>query len=394
MSALALSIVGVGGYADVYLKAIRSLGPDVCQLRSVYVRNPERYERQISEIANEGIAVYHGFETMLEAERGKSALIVLPVGIDQHESLSILALESGYDVLCEKPLAATNASSDRMIATARNSGKRIAIGFQNIYSPSIQYIKNVRLSRSLGELIKAKTRFVYPRSTRYYTRNNWAGRLYVNGTPVFDSVFQNAGAHSLQNLLYVSGSSFQSSAVPAKIEAEQFRAYRIESADTQYLHITTEDGIELLAYGSHASHMRLESVAEFIFERGRLIWEGGNNGRVTLLTEDHSDTREAIDNGSIPIVEQMLKSVTEAVIQEKDFLCTPQNTKQHTGIIETVSTHFSIQTFAQDCIEDRSTDDLSDECILSVNGLNSIIIDAYQKEQSLMDSGANRLLDR
>ena len=47
----------------------------------------------------------------------------------------------------------------------------------------------------------------WPRYFNYYARNNWAGKLAMNGTWVFDSPVNNACAHYLNLALFWAGAA-------------------------------------------------------------------------------------------------------------------------------------------------------------------------------------------
>ena len=69
-----------------------------------------------------------------------------------HEEMTILALEAGKHVLCEKPLARTPAECRAMVAAAARSGKRLATGFNYRFYPSFRKARELLDSGLIGEL--------------------------------------------------------------------------------------------------------------------------------------------------------------------------------------------------------------------------------------------------
>src|SRR5262245_8364059 len=55
-----------------------------------------------------------------------AALVAVPPRF--HAPVSIQLLEAGIDVLCEKPLAATVADAERMVAAAAANGRLLMVG--------------------------------------------------------------------------------------------------------------------------------------------------------------------------------------------------------------------------------------------------------------------------
>nr|WP_255506335.1 Gfo/Idh/MocA family oxidoreductase [Mycolicibacterium sp. 018/SC-01/001] len=62
-------------------------------------------------------------------------------------------LEAGKHVLCEKPLAATAADGEAMVAAADRSDRVTAVGFTYRRSPAVEAIRRVLASGTLGDLV-------------------------------------------------------------------------------------------------------------------------------------------------------------------------------------------------------------------------------------------------
>ena len=67
---------------------------------------------------------------------------------DTHADLACTALEAGAHVFVEKPLAATVADAERVVATARRTGRKLVIGYILRHHPS--WIEFIRQARELG----------------------------------------------------------------------------------------------------------------------------------------------------------------------------------------------------------------------------------------------------
>jgi hypothetical protein len=145
---------------------------------------------------------------------------------------------------------------------------------------------------------------MFPRGRDYYRRNGWAGRVTTdNGEHVYDSPLNNAAAHYLHNMLYVLGPTRETSAWPAEVQAELYRANEIESYDTAALRCRTTCGTELLFYTTHAAPQRRGPVCRFEFEHAVVEYEDGHagqfvarfsDGRVVNYGEPEVDRKEKI----------------------------------------------------------------------------------------------------
>jgi len=76
-----------------------------------------------------------------------------------HEKISVLAMQTGKHVLCEKPLARTLAECDRMIETSAKTGKVLKCGFNHRHHPAILEAKRMADSGKLGELLFVRSRY-------------------------------------------------------------------------------------------------------------------------------------------------------------------------------------------------------------------------------------------
>jgi predicted dehydrogenase len=296
---LRVGLVGISGYGVRHLANLRTAEQEgLARLQAVVVQKPYREEhdeaRRTADLAARGVRVYESYEAMFSAERGSLDAVLIPVGIGHHAPMSIAAMRSGFHVYCEKPAAGSYAEALSMCRCAVECKRTLAIGFQNVASASIQRIKQIRVEGELGPLLSARCRVLWPRNAAYYERNAWAGKLSVNGKPIYDSPIQNAASHFLQNLLYVAGARRDESCVPVQIYAENARANAIESADTQFLRVRTAEAVELLFVATHACTEERHPVAEYRFEKGRIEWE--LSGLTRLYREGSRDPDETWDN--------------------------------------------------------------------------------------------------
>jgi predicted dehydrogenase len=73
-----------------------------------------------------------------------------------HAEISVAALESGKNVMCEKPMAKTAAEAKAMLDAAKASGKLLTIGYQNRFREDSLYLKKLCEAGELGDIYFAK----------------------------------------------------------------------------------------------------------------------------------------------------------------------------------------------------------------------------------------------
>lgn len=277
MQGVGIGVIGIGGFGATHIEAaLHCVEHGLGELSAVVARLPHnpafREAEREEELEKRGVRVYRSYEELLEGERGRLDLVTVPLGIALHEPVSVAALNAGYHVLCEKPAAGSSDEARRMIEAQRRSGRYLSIGFQHLLTPGIQGLKRAALDGRFGRLLEARTIVAWPRDSRYYARNEWAGRLSLAGRQLLDSPLQNAAAHFMQNMLYVAGPP-DGAARPVAVYAENYQANPIESADTQFLRVRTESGAHLVFAASHALRCAREPYSVFTFERATIAWD-------------------------------------------------------------------------------------------------------------------------
>lgn len=256
------AVVGVQGYSRIHLAGVQSLTEQGRgRLAASMLIDQADHPDMVAELEKNGTQVFDDYQTMLDACQGQVDIVTLPVPIHLHAAMSIAALNAGYHVLVEKPVTGASLPQvDELIAARDAAHRHCAVGFQALYSPLFQKLKQLIAAGELGKVQRIHGMALWPRNPSYYTRNNWAGKLTCDGQPVFDSPFNNAVAHQIMNLLFLASPVPGQAAYAGQIEAELFRAYAIESFDTGCLRARTASGVDLYFAASHACQTTVNPI--------------------------------------------------------------------------------------------------------------------------------------
>ena len=68
---------------------------------------------------------------------GKVDAVIVAAPTSFHESVGVYLLESGIDVLVEKPIAPTLEAADHLVAAARNNGRILQVGHLERFNPIV-----------------------------------------------------------------------------------------------------------------------------------------------------------------------------------------------------------------------------------------------------------------
>lgn len=290
-------IVGVGGFASRYLQALGALEQTgVARLAAAVVRNPDKYAPQVAALKSKGCVIYATLDEMLTQGRGRIDIVGVPTGIAQHAPMSKRAMEAGYPVLMEKPVAATIQEVSDLRRVERRTGRWCAVGYQFIYSSTIQWLKEKLLEGRLGAIREARTAIGWPRGTGYYARNPWAAQLQAEGRWVLDGPATNATAHHLTNMLYLAMAQRDGKEDISSVRAELYRARAVPGYDTSCIEVTLSDGARLLHYATHALDQAVEPFTDYMCERGTIRWEAEGNVAV-IRYDDGTSERHAGHTG-------------------------------------------------------------------------------------------------
>lgn len=123
---------------------------------------------------------YDNYEVMLQnADNLQVMVICTPNHL--HATQSILALNAGLHVLCEKPMALNYADCLLMIEAAKRSNKILHIVKQNRFNPPVEYTYNLIERGLLGKILSFQIQGIWNRPEKYYTDSPWKGKLSHDG---------------------------------------------------------------------------------------------------------------------------------------------------------------------------------------------------------------------
>ncbi len=254
---LSTAVAGIGGFGTTHHRALLELERQG-RVRVVGTCDPAlpRLEETIGalELTRRGVALYEGFEPMLDRHGAELQWLTVAAPIGCHAPMHRACVERGIACYLEKPPTLDPDELEEMIRRDATARYATQVGFNYIYQPFRHALKQRIMSGEFGRLLRVGYLGLWKRPLSYYARNAWAGRLMLeDGYILLDSCCGNAMAHHLHNILFFAGSEgLHSWALPARIEAELYRANAIEGADTVFARGVLENGVEICLSTTHA----------------------------------------------------------------------------------------------------------------------------------------------
>ena len=378
-----IAIIGVSGYGKIHLQLARA-GQERGEARitAATIINPRDEVATMAELGGHGCEIFTDYQEMLREHAGRIDLCLIPTGIHWHARMTMAALEAGANVLVEKPLAGSLAEAAEIRRTEQRTGRFVAVGFQDIYDPATNWLKEELQRGVIGEISSVRFLGIWPRPRSYYARNNWAGRLRVDGAPVLDSPLNNAFAHFVMLSLFYAEATLPV-ASPSLESVELWRAHAIESFDTAVVRSRTAAGVKLWFGASHACGEAIEPEIVITGRTGQAgwryetvaWWRATNGGTDSRPLQDITGARNAMFNAAL----QRLGNPATRI-------ATTELAAGHTAMIESIHAQGTIHSTPLASISWAGAKG-DNSALPNVQGLAEALRCSYAAEQTLAASG-------
>ncbi len=300
MNPVRIGIIGMGGFAGWHHNTVARL-EERGEAKLICTCDPHAplfvTQRESWRFAGRGVRVFDDYRAMLAACHHDLDMLVVPTPIQLHADMHRAGVELGLPVYLEKPPTLDYAELEDMITRDRLARKSSLVGFNFIIEKTRLALKSRILAGEFGAVRGATLAALWPRPADYFRRNNWAGRLMMDGRVVLDSCFGNALAHFVHNLLFwVGRDQLFSWAQPTAVRAELYRAHAIEGADTFFVEADTAAGETLRFALSHACAGASSQTETIVCEKATVRYIIGQqaevrwtDGKVERLTPETFD---------------------------------------------------------------------------------------------------------
>lgn len=138
MERIALMVWGAGFIARKWVEAATARAD--CEVVGIASRSPERAEELRQDFHLNGAAIYGGWEEAADQGRADGVIITVPQAL--HPAATLGALEAGWHVLVEKPLAVDMAGARDVYQATRTHPGLVVMANQNFrWRPHVQALR-------------------------------------------------------------------------------------------------------------------------------------------------------------------------------------------------------------------------------------------------------------
>ncbi len=271
-----LGIVGIGNMGSEHCRTILAGKCPEVELAAVADLRPER-RAWANETLPADTRVFASGSELIRSGTCEAVLVAVPHF--QHEEICIEALERGLDVLCEKPAAVRASQAERMILTAKQTGRTLTFMFNQRTNCIYRAMKQLLESGTLGKIKRVNWIITdWYRTQRYYDSGSWRATWAGEG----GGVLLNQCPHQLNLLIWLCGMPCK---VTAKCQEGKWHHIEVEDDVTAFLEFPGgASGVFVASTGDLPGTNRLEIDCE----RGKAVCEDGKV-RVRELEENERE---------------------------------------------------------------------------------------------------------
>ncbi|WP_107928682.1 Gfo/Idh/MocA family protein [Neisseria animaloris] len=228
------ALVGCGRISNNHFGSFEAL-KDQCEVVGVCDIDPANLQAAVERTGAKGYASYTEMLADTDAD-----IIVLTTPSGLHPDQAVQALEAGFHVVTEKPMATRLHDGERMVKAADKAGKRLFVVKQNRLNATLQMLKRAVEENRFGKICMVHLNVFWTRPQSYYDQGGgWRGTWEFDG-----GAFMNQASHYVDLMEWLIG--------PVQDVQAMISTHRdIEAEDTGVMNIRWRNG----ALGSMAVTM-------------------------------------------------------------------------------------------------------------------------------------------
>lgn len=183
-----VGIVGLGNIGHYHANRILDLGHDVVAGADINAKARARFAETYD------AATYESYTQLFHDADLDAVVVTTPNKF--HEEVAIAALDTGLDVLLEKPLAHSLESARRIVDAAADSDGFCMVGFNNRFANGVEVFKSYQREGRFGEITHVEANYIRRRGIP--GRGSWFTSKDIAGGGALIDI----GVHAIDLSLY------------------------------------------------------------------------------------------------------------------------------------------------------------------------------------------------
>lgn len=190
---LKIGIIGCGGIAtNKHMPALKKIAE--VEMVAFCDVIEERAEQAKEKFGTSDAKIYTDYQELLMDSTIDVIHVCTPNS--SHAEISIAGLHADKHVMCEKPMAKTSKEARDMLNAAKETGKKLTIGYQNRFRTDSQYLHEMCADGELGDIYLGKAHAIRRRAVP--TWGVFLDEEAQGGGPLID-----IGTHALDLTLWM-----------------------------------------------------------------------------------------------------------------------------------------------------------------------------------------------
>ncbi|MFC0472680.1 Gfo/Idh/MocA family protein [Halalkalibacter kiskunsagensis] len=272
-------------------------------------------EDRVHEFAKEYSAkAYTSYEELLASPDVDAVSVCTPNYL--HAPVSIAALQAGKHVLCEKPMATSRADAEKMIATAKESNKKLMIAHNQRFVPSHQKARQLIENGEVGKIYSFRTAFGHGGPERWSADGevSW----FFKKDEAFIGAMGDLGVHKTDLLRFILGEEFVEVGAFVETSAKQ----NADVDDTAVCVLKSESGI-IGTLAASWSYVSKEDNSTIIYGENAILRLEDDpvnslvvqykNGEVVKYELGGIQTNEAGGQNNTQVIDQFVNAILQDV---------------------------------------------------------------------------------
>ncbi|MCL1793639.1 MAG: Gfo/Idh/MocA family oxidoreductase [Oscillospiraceae bacterium] len=287
--------------------------------------------------AYEGVLTYKSFEEMLKNPDIDIVSIAVPSGL--HADLAVQALESGKNVLVEKPIDITVEKAKKIEEARIKTGKKAGVIHQNRFNAVMKPMKEAVDSGKIGKLILGTFAVKWYRDQNYYDAGGWRGTWAMDG----GGSLMNQAVHTVDLMQWLMGEAKSVTSIAGVYN------HKIETEDLTASLVKFKSGAVATFVSSTCCYPGLCTDIQLYGEKGSIEVDGDSLKLWKVMGGDALEESEMLEiygsgNGSAAALDPTLimghavqvEDIISAVMENRQPLVVPADAMKSVGIINAV----------------------------------------------------------
>ena len=173
MKKVSFAFLGMGDRGTVYASKVL-LHPEEAEITAIADLRQERLEKANKHIGLPETRVFHSAEALLTQPK-LADILVIATQDQQHCAHAVDAMEAGYDILLEKPIASRLEDVVTIAKTAKRLGRRVLVCHVLRYTVFYKEIRRLLNEGVIGTVqsVEASESVAYFHQAHSFVRGNW-----------------------------------------------------------------------------------------------------------------------------------------------------------------------------------------------------------------------------